>query len=492
MDQAIRQNVQPGLQAGAQQGLGQGFSPMQAPTTGFPGVDAQTQAMIQQAMADPNAMDAFRRQMGQVLGPQAGAEGAPGAMPPNPFAAGGIPGMPGPQELAIGAAGGFGIYKGLEYAFKGDNPLIVRGAKWLDSRPGLNQLSGWLENRMAGLRNPRLKALFSRIAPADFEKQVVADTLQTTRKRFARHGVPEAAVNKIMASSTIDEAFDNLKAAGLDKDKDFKGLFNRMTGLKNNVVVQYGKKYALLQKTNAGPVGRFFLSLGDHIRGIFGGEASQMGQGRMLKLLGPLMVGGLVIGMALKEAKDAPPGEKIKSFFHNFLGTGIGLFVGMQVGTKVLGSTGIIGKLLKGANVAKFLGRFSIGGAIATFVGMFLLSIPFQKAGEWLSHAIFGKPKKVQDEELKKSGYQPPGELLQNWSPNKGVKDRQFEHMQVPPSAEGQNGAAQQGQSSVFGITPDEIAQSPIARQAATNQQIIAQADGGSGFNTRNSLLPDV
>ena len=256
-----------------------------------------------------------------------------------------------------------------------------------------------------------------------------------------------------------------------------------------------------VQDKSVGPIGRAFLSTGQTLHRVFSGETSMdmlgkhgkkaaataegtvtegtaakavegtgesAAKGGLTKLLGPALTGGLIIGQSLTEAHKAPKGDKIKSFFDNFMGVGMGSFLGWEVSRKFLFPTNILPKLfpflLKNVKLLPFLPEFGLARAATELLSIFVLSIPFQKAGEAISHAIFGTPKKKEAEKLqkqqKKHGGQPgqapqiPGggaQVVPSLVDSRGV----FSQFKRP------GGAAQAGNNGTgISLSPSDISQS--------------------------------
>lgn len=215
-------------------------------------------------------------------------------------------------------------------------------------------------------------------------------------------------------------------SASPELSKALDRLRRRFRGLGNFYMHSYGDQHRLAQelaKKNIGPIGRAYAGALNYLRRTFGGETLSTGWNRgasnsggvggfFRKLFGPMMSGGLIFGLALGEAGKAESGDKVKSFFHNLLGTGVGLLLGIEVGRKILNGSGIVMRLMPVLGTRIFLsipklGKITWGGLVTELIAMFIISTPFQKAGEKISNMIFGKPKHIRTEELKRQGIYP-------------------------------------------------------------------------------------
>lgn len=238
----------------------------------------------------------------------------------------------------------------------------------------------------------------------------------------ALHGLE----NVTAVQSMLPKMAEVAKAPPKGISKLLDGLFRRTRGLENFYMHTYREQHALMEHLGpgVGPVGRIYAGMMNYMRRMFGGDTLTTGFAKgghaagetkslMGKLFGPFLSGGLVIGFALGEAKKAEgPGEKVKAFFHNLLGTGIGMLMGMEIGRKLINGSGIILRLMPklGQRILftlPLLGKVTWGGFITEMLAMFVLSVPFQRAGEWISNRIFGKPKHIREEELKRQGIYP-------------------------------------------------------------------------------------
>lgn len=231
-----------------------------------------------------------------------------------------------------------------------------------------------------------------------------------------------------------------------------RGLKERISGLNSFYKPSYeaqAKLAANLARDGVGPIGRTIALGGQYLQRIFNGETLSMGSKKAhrgfmgfmnMSLLGPLAAGALIFGMSFKKANHAKEGEKTKTFFHDFFGSGIANFIGWELGKKWLNSTGLFHKVLGrfatkrpfdatrigrwmpffgenfgkmvqkacgGGNMAAkvmgtvfgkglggFFSRMTLGGLATELTAMFVFGSGIQWVGEKIAHVIFGKPSK--------------------------------------------------------------------------------------------------
>lgn len=404
---------------------------------GLPGIDPALQAQIAQSLQNPNGGDGFSAQGGA----------APGAVPsPASF----LPGSP--TDLLIGAGVGTGIGLGLS-AINGKWNGTEKLAKFVDNLPGVRQLSGHLESRLAKVQKPGMREWLLRDAVDKGAPAAIANAekrqLSMMSKGYAAK-FPE--VQKLLAGGTT---FDGAKSALTQKIaaleakgkslskaeykslKAYRGAFQSIHGMKtfsySAVHAQQAAQMAHLTAKGVGPIGRSVAHLsmyterifnGGTLKNMLGGKADEAGAkafslGRLL----PAALGGaFIIGGAVSKARKAKEGEKTSTFMHEFWGIGIGSLVGWEVGQKFLTAIGFRGLMDKvgsklGAShlanrvmtpgrgllekvfspasvskVAKFLPKFTFGGVTVGLLGMFAFGSIFQKIFEKASDSIFGKP----------------------------------------------------------------------------------------------------
>lgn len=378
----------------------------------------------------------------------------PGALP------GAVPGMaaappemqpflPTPKDMAVGAVAGYGIAKGLNEMEK--RSAIKRGANWLDRQWGIRHFNQALDERVVpGIESQIKKHLSSRFpdaatrfnialnraTPAEMESLMRRDILHNLEKKFPelKSALEPLRKNTSGVTGLLDELNKPqfreavLKAnQGLTKPYKAGKLAKYLDGTakytkgQSQVLERYIQRAKALKGQKIG-VGRWINSFMHSIKSIFNAEALKdtFGKGGKAaaeaagatglkaklgkffsKFAGPGLMGALVIGTPIQQARKAEKGEKIKTFFHNFFGEQLGLFLGWEVSRGLLRGTGLIGKLLGGRSLMRFLKIGSFGGFVAEMLAMFVLAVPFQKVGEKLSHLVFGKPKKVEDPNYK-------------------------------------------------------------------------------------------
>jgi hypothetical protein len=503
-----------------------GMSPLQAAALAQ-GVDPGMLAQAQQQVADPNGGDLLNI-------------------------------IPGPREMAIGAAAGVGTAYCLS-ALMGPNydggiPVV---AKWVDSLSGVQKLSEWagthyqqlggkhpwireallttaasapykctnwqeyaekavsqMENRhvemiMAKLPNrfnDKLKEAYQKNYLNDKKTEIIEAYKQHVEKNFKEkisgltrgteaYQVVEEGKNTRLRNLENHEFFnfaqkdakwlknaDNLNFETtlnqvraqmhyletaphkLSPEENqilqrLRGVKERIRGLKSHYKPAYeaqAKLTAKLAADGVGPVGQFLALGGQYLQRIFNGDTISMGSKSMFNanLLGPMMAGAFIIGMSAQKAKNAKEGEKTKTFFHDFFGTGIANFVGWELGRKWLNSSGLVYKALgrfgtkrpfynpigsylpivgercgigvekflqkrlggknmvtqvMGAVMGKGLGGFfagvTLGGLATELIAMFAFGSAFQFVGEKIAHVFFGKPSQ---DSIDGKGQQPP------------------------------------------------------------------------------------
>lgn len=132
-----------------------------------------------------------------------------------------------------------------------------------------------------------------------------------------------------------------------------RGVKERISGLKGHYRPSYeaqARLTAQLKSRGVGPIGRTIALGGQYLQRIFNGETMSMGGGGKgifsAAMAGPLMAGALIFGQSINKASKAQDGEKTKTFFHDFFGTGIANFIGWELGRKWLNSIGASHRIL--------------------------------------------------------------------------------------------------------------------------------------------------
>lgn len=444
---------QPGLGQSGVPGNATGGNPLAPSALSMdPKLRAQVQAQLQNPnggdhyqgapQAPPPAANAMSPQQAALLnalgaggGPNLPPAGMPGAETPPPFE---NPLMPGsPQDMLLGGAAGVGIGLGLNKFAEAAGPTKL--AKLLDRLPGMKSLNGLLDRHVLTApqltRQPWFQEMFLTHAQGAASPQAAAqNVLKHMEARHIRQVLAPYAKNpdiiKRLGHHRSFEKFlhaaeTELKALATQSGKDGQALRKTLNGLKNQIS---GKKslYApllenqaklahQLEKQGVGPVGRAFASMYNYTHRVFGGELVKDGlpgamkrNGVAAKMLGPLLMGVMLLGQSFAKARKAQDGEKVKTFFHDFLGIGLGNFIGWEMGRKILGSTGIVQKALGSwarkapfkllsflPLVGKFLGRVTLAGFATEMIAMFAVGSLFQKGFEKIAHRIFGKPSRA-------------------------------------------------------------------------------------------------
>ncbi len=305
-----------------------------------------------------------------------------------------------------------------------------------------SELSGdALTTYKAQLNKEREAALqWAQKTPAFTSKQ--ADWLAAHTKQGRFQNVMNATQAKL---EVLEELGDKATKEQKQLLQSLRGLKERVSGLNSFYKPSYeaqAKLAAKLAQDGVGPIGRVIALGGQYLQRIFNGETLSMGSKGFMSmgLLGPVFAGALIFGMSFKKSNEAKEGEKTKTFFHDFFGTGIANFIGWELGKKWLNSTGLFHKVLGrfatkrpfdatrmgrwipffgenfgkmvqkacgGQNMAAkalgtvfgkglggFFSRLTLGGLATELTAMFAFGAGMQWVGEKVAHAIFGKPSK--------------------------------------------------------------------------------------------------
>jgi hypothetical protein len=286
----------------------------------------------------------------------------------------------------------------------------------------------------------------------------------------------------------VDTQLKYLKEAGKPSQKPLikhlRGLKERLSGLHTNYAMQYAEQANLassLKKQGVGPVGRFFANTMNYLKRIFNGETMQMGakkasQGFSLgSVLMPAFAGALIFGQSIDKAQKAKEGEKVKTFFHDFLGLGIANFIGWELGRKALNSCKFASRLLGSkatstlpmifGRAIPLIGGITLGGFVTEIIAMFVIGSVFQKAGELISHKIFGKPSEesIEGKAQKKQQQQNP------MQPNPSQQSPQQRSMEPARREQIQKmlPAAKFHKRPTTSLTPEMISRSRAAEEQA-------------------------
>lgn len=502
------------------------------------GLDPRQLAMARQALQSPNAGDGFSN-----------PNGANSEEMVNPL-------MPGtPADMLAGGVVGTGIGLGMNYlSQKGST---VQAAKFIDKLPGISKLSAWLDQKV--LKNPSFNekawvkemTLAHARGAASPEAAVKAAMAQMEARHIGMVLKPfekNPEIIKRLGGHTSFEKFMEAAtrevgtlAKGTKAEqklaKTIRGLGQQIKG-KNNLYSPLFRDQArlvhLLEKEGVGPIGRSAAMGMNYLHRIFGGEmlkdsmsfmkkggnasaaaaasvtpgaqaavnATEKGliggsKGLFGKLFGPFLAGAMIIGQSFAKAKKAPEGEKGRTFFHDFIGTGIGQFIGWEFGRKVLNSFGIVPKLLGGAArklpfgflskvpLLKVISGVTLGGVVTEMLAMFVIAGLFQKVFEGISHKIFGTPSK----DALEGGKGKPAQQLPS-STNGQPLSRKSRYNSLFSPASAQAGLPNtHGQAAVTGnftLTPSQISTSMAAQRSQQNESQVL----GSNWNEHNFFNP--
>ncbi|HEY9688109.1 MAG TPA: hypothetical protein V6C52_14135 [Coleofasciculaceae cyanobacterium] len=500
----------PGL---AQTPTGSGQSPF-----ALPGVDPRMAQTILSQLSNPNAGDSMTRTQPAQNLPGAGPGGP--ATPPPTFTEMMEEVIPlDPRDIAAGGATGIGAALGLSKLQ--ERGTFARVADKLDKLPVLDKISHFIENKIT----PRLrgKGWFDELSPkftpglgkdeavkAALEK-LQARHIDATMERIAKRAEQGGIWKKLHAELTsgasktnfqqfLDKADQKLEALASKSGKDKAEKLALIELRRARRLVNSQMKHHLphiephykmlfdLGKKGTGPLGKAFTSTMNIITRIMGGETMMTGLGMSAKptssLFGklalPFINGWMIIGLSYKQARKAQEGEKTKTFFHSMLGFGIANFVGWELGRRWLRSMGlqnkIFGKFSGGSplfflrwipKLGPWLTKLTLGGFATEMIAALVIGGLFQKAGEWVSHKIFGTPSEasLNPDKFKKAPPLPSGDHLRD-----GKVFNQFAKGAAMQSAmPSQANAAMPSQANATipplpsSLSPDQIAYNPIA-----------------------------
>ena len=301
----------------------------------------------------------------------------------------------------------------------------------------------------------------------------------------------------------------------------------RLESLAEQVVKPYGSQKMLtqtLKKEGVGPVGRGIAGFFSNLRSIFTGSTLRVGKELaedasertlMNKIqwgLGPALMGAVTVGQSFTAASKAEKGDKVSTFFHDFLGFGLGNFLGWEIGKRVLNKVAGAGlkalekvgmqrvKRVLTHEVVKLFGfRITLLGFAIEMIAMFGFGGVFQAIGEKISDTIFGRPKSIEGDEFKtreqlaetglnhSSRYsametglhqRPSANTNDNaqQAPERGKRarrgDKKRHHQTEKPPG-------RQEVLSQFNLTPEQIADSPAARYADAQDQAMMKYYNG-------------
>jgi hypothetical protein len=271
------------------------------------------------------------------------------------------------------------------------------------------------EKHMAAVRGRRIQTLPTSLGKHQevLEKLGGADLLDTDAlKKLDAEGL-----SKDLEAKTTQ--LDDLVKAGTLTDKEAKGvkkaLINShlpvLMGQLDDSAGKLARQTARLSSNGVGPMGRAFRTSGTYLSrsvsadaanslALSDGSIKQKAASFTSKAFGPALMGIFTVVPAALEAKKAEKGDKTRSFFHNFIGTGISTAIGFEVGKRFIHATGLPAKLPGANRVIIPLVRITAGRFVAGLGAMFIFGTAFQKIGEKISNAIFGKPKSAQKQKL--------------------------------------------------------------------------------------------
>ncbi len=291
------------------------------------------------------------------------------------------------------------------------------------------------QNQLKNVLGPYQKQFIKQCEKSNALKTAYEKLLRETgHSQTGKYLVAVAKDNPVHSSATLagvvqnlDQQMNHLKELP-NKTKEQKALYKtlrhmkeRVSGIKELYKPLYESQVHLTAKLSAegvGPVGRCFAGFTNYIQRIFNGTTmritaekeatqaagenlAQKGWGLAKKAVGPLLAGVMIFGLSFHAAHNAQDGEKKKTFFHNLLGSQIFNFIGWEFGRKMLNSFQFGSKVFgraAGKTLPGFLSKIPLVGGITLaglgteLVAMFLFGSMFQKVGEKISGAIFGRP----------------------------------------------------------------------------------------------------
>ena len=193
-----------------------------------------------------------------------------------------------------------------------------------------------------------------------------------------------------------------------------RGFFNHASSMEHSTLPMVAERHALreaLKNRGIGPVGRFFASLGYDLQRTLsgtryrslGGRAIMDSSPALYRVLGSLGMSFLTFGFAVSSAYKAPKESRTARFF-DALATGLGGFMGFEMGQRLIAETGLMTRwgwfsrlctrTIPLINLTPW--KPTWGGFIGTLVIPAILgwgiSTLFQKPMNW----IFGNPEKIE------------------------------------------------------------------------------------------------
>lgn len=358
-----------------------------------------------------------------------------------------------PDVLLMGAGMGIGMAELTNRMMDNGSPasVVARIANKLDNFGPLARLNDWLVSHVSRRPDSMLSRLLMMPRRDVLEHSLIAEQLidrvgGQSVGFLAQHGDtlvkygidPMRTLGSARTINELKTVTEGLQAqltarlahASGAEAKELQGLVKALKGagkragsLTNSLEAYQMTRGLMANGGPKGPVGRTFTNMFNILRRTFNGEiaveqlpgmakgAAQAGakKGLVEKLMGAPMVGAITFGQALAEMRHAEEGDKLKTFMYNAIGLGLFNWLGWEVGTQLLNTTGLGNKLINfvgsklpflGKNLAsKALFGLSfaptIGGAATFILSAFVFGSLFQKVGEALSTALFGKPQSV-------------------------------------------------------------------------------------------------
>ncbi len=373
----------------------------------------------------------------------------------------------------------------------------------------------------------------SRLSKEVSEKLLKASSFKEVEKIInnkgflRRLGIGTTKIDDALKTTLLNTLENTRKEASIYQR--LRGAYNRIDGLKSHYISVYKGQKTLrdtLKAGQVGPVGRILADVGNSTRRLLSGSTfgQKLSKTPFLNMFTPALMGAFTMGQAFTMASKAEEGDKLASFSHEFLGFGVGNLLGWEMGRRFLNKFGIVDKAMGFFNkshwaekiaiqIPRFLQKIpfigpklqavkwgiTLVGFAAEMGAMFVTGHYLQKGGEWVSHAIFGKPKSVQKEELEAQG------ITQAMGSEPGApinRISRFDHLEnmdfaSPPSK------ASPPMPANIGLDPREAHRSSQTRQVQmpqdthrpqfelTPEQIMINPEGQKFEAFENSLFKD-
>jgi hypothetical protein len=282
----------------------------------------------------------------------------------------------------------------------------------------LHKALGPLVNDYEQLAKPILKKLPEKTLSADEEALFVnalksQPSLNHARQFLSSHpsmSGKQAQINTFFEQLTYDIKRAVLKKRSASPLIQLFDNYERRTMAYADRFIEPMLHEAAFLKTHGikGPVSRLLVSCAFGVKRILNGGAFAMaGSGWLMeasKAAMPFMMGIMLFGSTLGEARQAEPGEKLKVFAEGFISRQLGFMFFWELGLRALNALQTFDHLL-GKNSFKrlpgilrfipILGSFTAAGFATEMVGQIGFAWLGQSLFQKISWAIFGKPERT-------------------------------------------------------------------------------------------------